>query len=190
MIELVAGTTGQPLSLADAKTHLGILGQDDDNRVNDLIRVATDYVERSFTGQRQIMPATYDYTLGAFPNRRHIWIPRPPLQSITSVKYFDTSNVQQTWATSNYIVKTPDETQGWIERVSTASWPATYDRSDAVTIRFVAGYSVIPDSIKHALKLLVGHLNENREATSNGVSNEVAFGLQSLLAPHQWGAYY
>jgi len=49
-----------------------------------------------------------------------------------------------------------------------------------------------PASLKHAVRLLVGHLYENREATLIGISADMLpLGFADLVAPHrEWGFRY
>ncbi len=203
-LEVVTSTTGKPVTLQDAKEHLNITDNNDDNRVFELIDVATDYVERAIGGERQLMQATYDDTLPHFPHRWHhhrhgtarldrIYLKRPPLQSVTSVTYFDESEVSTILPSTDYHVITPDESQGFIQRRHEIAWPATFSRPDAVVVRFIAGYAdaeSVPITIKHAMKLLIGHYNENREALLVGtISKPIEFGVDSLLAHHRWGFY-
>jgi hypothetical protein len=59
------------------------------------------------------------------------------------------------------------------------SWPQTQDVINAFTVRFTAGYGTtaasVPYDVKAAIKLLIGHLYENREAVIVG-SNVTANG--------------
>ena len=61
----------------------------------------------------------------------------------------------------------------------------------SVRIRYTAGYKTggpdclkIPEEIKQALKLLIGHFYENRESVVVGtVANKVPFSVEALLYP-------
>jgi hypothetical protein len=61
----------------------------------------------------------------------------------------------------------------------------------SVRIRYTAGYRSggpdslkIPEEIKQALKLLIGHFYENRESVVVGtVANKVPFSAEALLYP-------
>ena len=47
------------------------------------------------------------------------------------------------------------------------NWPTTFQRDDAIKIEYVIGYgdapTDIPETIRHALFMLVAHYYENRE---------------------------
>ena len=74
-------------------------------------------------------------------------------------------------------------------RISVAQgkvWPVTLPQIGATTMRIVAGYgpdaSTVPENVKEAVLLVVGHLYENREATVSGpVPQAIAMGVEALL---------
>ena len=51
-------------------------------------------------------------------------LPRPPLQSVGWVKYYDTAGTLQTLVTTEYLVRTPWQAPGKIERAPGKSWPS------------------------------------------------------------------
>ena len=69
-------------------------------------------------------------------------------------------------------------------------WPTTLYSSEAVRIRYEAGYIAIPAPIRAAILLMVGDLYANRESTVDGRAAAVAAvpmstTVQNLLAPFQ-----
>ena len=171
-----------PLDNEDIEQHIVVAAGEDSALIDTLIAAATSLVEERL--HRAIMPQTWDWTLDAFPAERILTVPRPALTSVTTLDYIDTAGASQTFASSNYIVDSSGE-PGRIALTPTASWPSTQDRIAAVTITYVAGYAsadVVPDAIKHALRMLVGHWYENREAVLIGtISKEIEFSVDSLL---------
>lgn len=120
-----------------------------------------------------------------------IMLPMPPLSSIISIKYIDENIVEQTLASSAYAV---DDFQqpSWLLPASGTSWPATAAVINAVKIRYWAGYDLpgdspnpnpLPWSIVAAMKLVLGHLYENREnsAQFSGNLELIPMGAQALL---------
>ena len=183
--------TEEPLELLEVKTHLRISVNDDDQLILAIIKSVRDILER--TMRRQFVTATYTLSLDEFPSAnvssgfsagRFITLPRPPLQSVTSIVYFDSDNVLQTLATTVYGVDTKSE-PGRIYLKSGQSWPSTYDVPGAVTITYKAGWTsanLIPPSILSAMYLYIGHLYEHREAAiSLHVPQEIPFGLKTLI---------
>jgi uncharacterized phiE125 gp8 family phage protein len=119
--------------------------------------------------RRALITQTLELVLDAFPPAG-IFLPLPPLQSVTSVKYIDEDGVEQTLSTDLYDVDTDSE-PGKVVLESGESWPTTYDQVNAVRVRYVAGYgaaSAVPEDVKTWMKLRVGTMYENREAIITG----------------------
>lgn len=159
----------EPLSLADAKLHLRVVSDDDDDLITALIQGAREYVETFL--RRQLVTATWAMTLDEFPDSDgDITLPLPPLASVTSIAYVDGDGDDQTLDSANYTVHTNCE-PGKITLAYGESWPSTRDQPDAVTVTFVAGYgaaAAVPAGIVAAIKLVLGDLYENREAAVLG----------------------
>lgn len=184
---LVTGPTQEPLTLEEAKLHLRVDHTDDDAYIAMLIITARNMVE-NHTG-RALLTQTWDYTLSDFPRRGFITLPLAPLQSVTSITYYDTAGAGTVYGTSNYQV----DAYGAPGRVALGyglSWPSTTLRTaNGVVIRFVAGYAstgAVPQDIKHAMLLIIGHFYENREDTTTAsVGNKaIERGVDALLTPY------
>ncbi len=170
----------EPLTTADAKHHARVDAGADDAYVAQLVKVARRYVER-ITG-RQLITATYELRMDRF--YEVILLPRPPVQSVTSVKYIDTEGNSATVSSDEYDTDLKSEpariTEAWGE-----VWPATRSVVNAVTVTYDAGYgdnaSDVPGDLIHAMKLLVGHWYEYREQTIAGaVSRQIPVGVEAL----------
>jgi hypothetical protein len=79
-------------------------------------------------------------------------LPRPPLVSVTSIKYLDADHVEQTFSSADYWVSGVGRT-GRITLKSGSVWPTVGAYPDAVVIRFVAGYSAVPEPLISAVLL-------------------------------------
>lgn len=185
---LQTAPTTEPVTTAEAKTHLRVTISDDDTYIGTLITVARRHVE-TITG-RALINQTWDYFLDNFPSGDKIVIPLPRLSSVTSVKYTDKDNVQTTFAASKYIVDTNNE-PGQIVLAYGESWPTFTPRPiNAVEIRFVAGYgsgaASVPEGIKQAMLLLIAHWYENREPINIGnIVTEIPETANALLWPYR-----
>lgn len=84
---------------------------------------------------------------------------------MTTVKYYDADKVEQTLSSARYTVDTTSEPARVV--IDADGWPDTYDRANAVTVRFVCGYGAtvddIPASLRAAILLHIGDLFENRQ---------------------------
>jgi uncharacterized phiE125 gp8 family phage protein len=175
-LELKTAPTHEPITLEEAKDHLRVDGTDDDALISDLITAARKRAEKF--QRRAFITQTWTVFLDEFP----VWIrlPKPPLQSVTSVKYLDTDGVQQTLASADYRVDTKSVpariTPAWNE-----SWPSTRAVTNAVEIEMVVGYgaaTVVPEEARAAIKIYLGGLYENREPTKEEMDS-----VEALLWP-------
>ena len=144
------------------------------DHIQRLIQAATEYHEEH-TAQ-QFLTATWEYFLESFPDRNNvdtfvdgrdlILLPKPPLISVTTVNYVDVDGVTQTLAATEYDVDI-NAKPGFISQAYNKSWPSIRTQRSAITIEFQAGYGLataVPETIKHALRMLVGHWYNNPEA--------------------------
>lgn len=183
-----------PLSVADAKRHLNIDISADDTLLRNYITAARRHVEE-ITG-RQLITATWVLYMDVWPATT-IVLPRPPLQSVTSIQYVDTNGDTQTWSDDNYRVD-DDMVPARITEAWGETWPTIRDVTQAITITFVTGYgdnaSDVPSDMVQAIKLLVGHYYENRESVVvGGVPRRIPDTVKALLSPyrlHMWGDRY
>lgn len=173
--------TATIVSLADAKDHLRVDDDAQDYYIAGLISAADVAIEE-MTG-RPVLTQTWAMSMNGANGR--VFLPKLPVQSVSSIAYFDRDNASQTAVVSDfYLFK--DEGKAWLEPKPNVVWPQTYDREDAITITFVAGYTTIPASLRHAAMMLVAHWYERREAAGDAVQ-EVPFAVQSLVGLHRVG---
>ena len=175
-LKLITAATTYPVTLAEAKLHCRVDIADDDTLITALITAATEMAEQK-TG-RAIITQTLELTLDAFPEAFELT--RVPVQSITSVKYYDTTGTQQTLSDTLYALDAADDFGfAHISPVYGGTWPTTRDQINAVAVRYVAGYAdaaSVPQSIKNWILLMVSTMYENRETeaySSRAVSTTV-----------------
>ncbi len=161
----VTPPAAEPITLADAKEHLRVSHSADDDYITALTITARRWCEG--LTRRQLVQATLEYTLDGFPARGEIEIPRPPLVSVTSIKYTDTDGSEATWSSSLYTVDARS-TPGRIYPAYGQTYPQTRAEPNAVRILFVAGYSETPADLVHAMKTVIGHWYQHRSAVQAG----------------------
>jgi len=154
--------TVEPVTTAEIKTHLRVIGSDEDAYIRSLITAGRVWIE-NYT-HRALINQTLILNLNSFPDYgQPIWLPKAPLSSVTSITYNDANGDSQTLATSKYVVDTSGNNRaaGVYESYDN-DWPTTYDEVNAVTVTYVAGYgstaASVPDPIRHALKMLIGSM--------------------------------
>lgn len=186
---LNTAATVRPISLAEAKLHLRVDGNDDDTLIDAYISAATDRVEAIV--RRKLISQVWDIYLDEFPDE--IVLPFSPVVSIGTFEYVDQDGATQTVSASVYELVAPSGTRpdfAKIIRKPDQSWPTADARENAVHIRATFGYgaagSNVPDAIRAAIMQLVGHLYQNREPVIVGsIASEIPLTTRYLLNPYR-----
>lgn len=113
--------------------------------------------------------------------------PIAPLTSVSSIAYLDGAGANQTLSTDVYEVRTDGLTASIVLK-SGQSWP-TIQSGSRITVTAVVGYSTIPESIVHALKLLVADWYDRRSGTSDKPITETPHAVAALLSNHRSFAF-
>lgn len=177
----------EPISLAEAKIDLKVDNTDEDELINILRQAARETVEQHTN--RSLITQTRVAKLDWFPCSDTILLPNGPVQSVTTVKYYDASNVLTTMSSGDYWV---DSHSGIPRIVVKNYWPETYTRPHAVEVTYVCGYgaagSDVPAPLRKACLFILGHFYENRQQVivsgSSMGAMEIPFGAQVLMAPY------
>jgi uncharacterized phiE125 gp8 family phage protein len=119
----------------------------------------------------------------------YVELPMGPVSSVAQVTYIDGEGAEQTIASSDYVLDDYSNPA----RLYTAfgsSWPTAQNSANSSRIRYRAGYDLpadspnpnpIPFSIVQAMKLIIGHLYENRENTTDANLELLPLGAMTLL---------
>jgi uncharacterized phiE125 gp8 family phage protein len=171
----------EPVSLADMKLHLRVTCTADDDLITALIVAARqwceDYENRAYI--TQIITANTFW----LPNR--IILPKPRLQTDDLViTYVDLAGDTQTLSSDLYdidIIREP----GQVTRAYNATYPSVRGDVNGVTIVYKAGYGAastdVPQKTIAAIKLMCGHLYENRITVTDLNMMELPLGVKALL---------
>lgn len=173
VLKLIEDHEDEPVTLNEAKLHCRIDSNDDDVLIIARIKVARKLAEHET--RRALATQTWDLILDQFPCQREIIIPKPPLQSVTYIKYVDGNGIEQTLSTDDYKVDDKNE-PGKIVPAYGKSWPSTRNEVNAVTVRFICGYGeedMIPEAIRSWMLLKIATLDENRESFVTGFAPSV-----------------
>lgn len=163
--KLLADAAEEPITLDDAKDHLRVDGTDEDALIMAYIKAARRQCE--LVARRAMVTQSWELALEAWPAGCYIQLPYPPVQSVTSLTYVDSTGVASVMSSADYVVDTYRQ-PGRLVLGYGKSWPSvTLRPGPSIVVRYVAGYGApkdVPETYKQALKLLVGHFYENREA--------------------------
>src|SRR5688572_5645345 len=99
-LTLVTPPVEEPVELDQAKLHLRETEDAEDELIEGLVLAARQHVETDTA--RALITQTWDLTVDSLGCQ--IELPKPPVQSVTSVKYLDSEGVEQTLPTDQYRV--------------------------------------------------------------------------------------
>lgn len=130
--------------------------------------------------------------MDAFP--KVIRLPKAPLQSVTSILYYDQTDTQVTWATSNYSVDTKREPGRIVPKVWFPDWrvfpvypPLSYRVSPKIEVLFVAGWTTVPALVKQGILLLAAHYFQRRESSIEGSLTDTPQGFNAIVNQYKLG---
>jgi len=181
---LTSAAAAEPLTVTDnlLREQLRVDHTSDNTLLGLQITAARERVER-VTG-RALITQTWTAYWDSFPGSDTIELPRPPLQSVTYVKYYDTDDTVATFSSANYDVDITGMV-GLVRLKYALNWPTTTLRpTKGVEIQFVCGFgtagSSVPGGLLQAVVLEVAQAYYGEDETR-------ARRIESLLAP--WVVY-
>lgn len=197
-LKLIKPPEGAALTLEEAKRHLRVERDDENDDIDRLIAVASERAEDFLN--RKLMTQTW---MISWDRGEYLWVdsrgvvklPFPPLQAVDSIKYTDAAGVEQTIDPAYYqvdIVSEPGRIAPAAGMVGIWPWlmPSLLPIApalSAIRVQFKCGYSEnnpMPLKIKQAMLLMLGHFYENREAVLAGLraaAIEIPLGAESLM---------
>jgi len=167
--KVTSGPSTPMLTTSEAKNYLKLDTSADDTLIDDLVLAATNFCEE-YLGQKfitQTVSEVYDKVPKAkitdlFPT---LYLTAHPVQSVTSIVYTDTSEVEQTWSSSLYKV----DLHRKAARITPAYgevFPDILAEINSLTVTYVVGYgdasSDVPASIRQAIRLVLSDMYHNR----------------------------
>jgi len=189
-LDVSTAPTAEPISTAEAKTHLRVTVSTDDTYIDTLIASARHWVEQ------HCGIALIDQTLKLYLDRfpicdEPIMLPRPPSQTISSVTYVDEDGTTQTWTSSKYALDAIRH-PGRLHTAYNETYPTVRSIENAVIVTYVAGYGAtgasVPPDIIHAMKLLLTQWYEVRESVCPTTLSEPPYSVKALLGHYR--TYY
>jgi len=182
----------EPVSLSEIKDHLRIEHSDHDTILEGLIQASREYVEQ--VTARAIVEQTRVAYFKDWPVN-YFEVSGSPLESVTEVRYTNTSGTTNTFSSDNYSVVTATE-PGRLVLGYSKTWPSgtlLYE-SYPIEIEFVAGYKAddtvsptdyranVPEAIQNAICLDV-ELRYDRPPES--YQERIKNVIETLLAPYR-----
>jgi uncharacterized phiE125 gp8 family phage protein len=171
---VVTGPTAEPVTLAEVKRQLFLAESDtsQDGELASRIQAAREQWEHDT--DTHLLTQTLSVTADRFEGRE-IELTGRPIQSITSIQYYDETNTLRTFSSSLYSF---NATEREIELNWQETWPVTEIRWDAVKITYVAGYAsiaAIPAIAKQAMLLLVAYYHYSNRGDNDRANDLRAY---------------
>ena len=184
-LTLVTAPTSEPVTLQAAKDHLRLDIDDDDSLILSLITAARQWIEGQT--KRSLISQVWDQKIdGNWPWKHggpRIELQKNPVISVSSITYVSGASPNPTLGTDQYTAVTRNY-GSYIVPAYGVTWPTVRCVPDAITVRFTAGYSTVPEPLKHAILMLVAHWYERREATESSVT-PIPYGVDALISPYR-----
>jgi len=179
----------EPITLLDLKAHTIVSHDEDDDYLFSLIESAREQVETD-TG-RALVEQTWVLQGDCFPDE--IIVPKPPLVSVTHIKYFDTDGAPQTLVENTDFQVITTNYNARIKPMPGTSWPSVQANDyNAVELEFVCGYltddqsggfaGYLPHRARSAMLIWAAHLYENREHMLIGVNSSELPSYRSMIS--------
>lgn len=157
-------TGAEPLTMQQVKDHLRVTWEEEDALIYALMVAAREYVEK--TTAQAVIPQEVEAYYPALPySAGSLSLPLSNAVAITSVKYLDGAEVQQTLDASEYYLTVGQPSKVYFSN----GVPGGTERPDSVEIIYTAGfgpapYKSFPQALRAAILIMVADLYEHREA--------------------------
>ena len=206
-----------PVSRDEAKLHLRVTDDNEDTLIDGLILASTNEIEKilrralisqqwrlsldrfpsstlhreASLQQKQRERRRPGHFSTGFNEGRTLILDWPETISVDIVEYTDPDGNLQTLSATKYDVDNENE-PGRLVLKSTETWPDTEIIPNAVKVEYTAGYGAssvdVPQAIKQAILLTIGHNFENRESVLVApglVVAEVPRSVDWILQPYR-----
>lgn len=177
----------QIITVDEIKTQCRIDGTDEDDYLLTVAESVHEYLEKELN--RALLSCGFSMVLNQWPEMGYR-LPRPPLVSIDSIKYYDVDGTEFDYPVANI---THGSISGIFGVKGSNSWPDTELRNfEPIVINFTAGYATVDEInpfIKQAALLIAGDYYENREESviGQGVTiGEIPAGARRIIALHTY----
>lgn len=185
-VSLITGPAVEPLTDVQAAAQARL--NDDPDELDLLagyVAAARAHVESYLRAQL----ITQTWRLSVSTLGRGVRLPFWPVQSVDQVTYVDQDGARQTLAADQYRLQWHDG-EVYLVPGYGVSWPAHRVDAGSIEIDVVAGFgdagADLPPDVLQAVRLLVAHSIEHREAVITGtISGALPLGVRALLDPHR-----
>ena len=183
---LLSGPAIEPVSLADAKAHLRVDQTYDDSLIASLIAVARAQVEQETS--HAMVHQTWRVAVHRWQTGRRIVLPRTPAVQLIEIRSIASDGQSELVPIADFQLNAHDA-PATVEPIHQRAFHFTSGVVQHVEIDYLAGFgsdvSSVPQALKQAILMLVGHLYETREAASTSQQAIAPKGYDDLLRPYK-----
>lgn len=185
----IAAPLQPAVTLAEAKRHLRVLHDDEDDLIGELSWVATEAVQ-DMTG-RQLIEATWRQDQAGASGRDLVRLERVPVLRLVGVSYKNAAEETVTPTPWDWQEIGADE-KWFVQPTVGFAWPDAAPVVDALQITYVAGYGPdpadVPAPLRHAVLMMLAHFYQRREAVTEGVRvAETPLAVQHIVDLYRTG---
>lgn len=184
---LVTAPAVQPITVDECRAHLRIDFGDDDDVVQALVAAAISHLD-GWSGilGRCLITQVWAQDFAGW-GRGELRLPFPDVCHV-EITYIDENGIDRPLPPECFFLR--HDCGGSYILIAGGRPALSSVHPFPITISMTAGYGAnaadVPASIRHALKMLVGHWYENREATSEKETKPVPMAFNALTAAHRF----
>ncbi|MEF2551994.1 head-tail connector protein [Aurantimonas sp. A2-1-M11] len=185
---LITAPAALPVALVEAKKHLRVDHDDEDNLITAYIEAATAHLD-GYSGVlgRALINQGWRQDFDGFC--RILRLPLPNV-SAAAVTYDDASGAEQTVDSGTFRILS-DHLSAYVAASLDTVWPSARVDAGSVRVTFTAGYGEaaedVPAPIRSAILLMIGDLYENRATVSERGSGRIDMSttVERLITPYR-----
>lgn len=201
-LKIVSGPVVEPITVIEAREHLRLDDDVDKAQVMSYIVAVREWAE-NYTGRHFISRTMQMFLDGAPTKDTPLWegmrtgpditdynnfieFDVCPVQSVSSIKYYNDSDEQFTWDASNYYVDVISHPAKIVLRTG-GTFPTDLRPANGLEINFTSGYgdnnTDVPEAVRVAMLQYMTFIYEHRGDYEKDVKEPAI--LQSLLNPYR-----
>jgi uncharacterized phiE125 gp8 family phage protein len=177
----------EPVSLAEVKEHLRVDGPDEEPLIVALITTARLTIEH--LAGLALVTQRWAVLLDAWPDASAIELPVAPVASVDAIRVYDEADLASVIDPAEYFADLASRPARLVRR-GQLGWPAPGRVANGIEIELTAGFGAtpeaVPETLRWAMLMLVGHWFETRAAVeANTQLRHVPLAVQAVLGPYR-----